>query len=80
MTQPVIFHVEHDCGTELIVMPSIVFTTIRAASGSVEAELATAQGLTEITDDYGRRMVIADVEGVFTCPACEKPGRVPLGI
>lgn len=77
MSEPLIFHVKHDCGAAVVVVPSELLGVIGSVSGAPEAELAVMEQVPGLSDADGRQFVIADVEGVFTCPACQAPGRVP---
>jgi hypothetical protein len=58
------------------VFPSSVLSQVGEKSGSVEAELDFADALAEYRDGTERRYPIADVDGDFTCPACQTPANV----
>jgi hypothetical protein len=65
-----------DCGTRIIVMPPDLFKAIGALSG-VEGELQYQEVISEKKAKTGARLTHADVDGAYTCPACEQPGQLP---
>jgi rubredoxin len=64
------------CGASLVVFPSSVLGQVGAKTGSVEAELDFAGSLAEYRDGTERRYPVADIDGLFTCPACQAQANV----
>jgi rubredoxin len=64
------------CGASLVVFPSSVPSQVGEKTASVEAELDFAGALAEYRDGTERRYPVADVDGDFTCPACQAQGNI----
>lgn len=66
-----------DCGTDIVVLPTEVYSFVGAAAGGVEAELAYRQQLAAGKAALGTSLAIADADRVFTCPECGAVERLP---
>jgi hypothetical protein len=64
------------CGASLVIFPSSVLGQVGEKTGNVEAELDFAGALAEYRDGTERRYPVADVDGGFTCPACQTQANV----
>ena len=73
-----IAHVDHECGTRVHVFPPEFFAVIGNVAGTAEGEAQMAEQVVGLESEGGERFAVADVDGVFTCPVCQNPGRVPL--
>lgn len=61
---------------ELGIVPASILGEVGEKAGSPEAELDFATSLSNITDNKGRRMVLADPTFQFTCPECGHTANV----
>jgi hypothetical protein len=64
------------CTVELGIIPASILGEVGLRAGTPEAELDFATSLSNITDDKGRRMVLADPMLNFTCPECGHTANV----
>ena len=65
-----------NCGASLVIFPSSVLGQVGEKTGNVKAELDFAGALAEYRDGTERRYPVADVDGGFTCPACQTQANV----
>jgi predicted RNA-binding Zn-ribbon protein involved in translation (DUF1610 family) len=64
------------CGTNIIVMPSRIYTAI-ADQWGIEGEVGFREKLKSDKAQTGDRLAVADVDGAYTCPECGRPGQLP---
>ncbi len=64
------------CGTNIIVMPSRLYTAIGDLSG-IEGEAQFSEVVRRKKAETGDSLAVADVDGAYACPVCGKPGKLP---
>lgn len=64
------------CGTDIIVMPSELFTAVGDLAG-IEGELQFSEVVSDKEALTGDRLAVADVDRAYTCPVCGDHGQLP---